>query len=118
MSAWIALAVVVASAAMDNRVRDLTVEQPFAAGFFYGLSLGMCRGCRHGNGLEPAGPHDPFAMSQWSRETLRQNGRIAYWFGSTIGGSLTILTVGGVFFRRLNTLSVRGRVKGLETSVK
>lgn len=95
------------SAGAQAAERDWTVEQPLVAGFLTGVSLGACWTCWHGHQAVPASEHDPFGVSPWVQDVLYEMGRRPYWIGVSAGVSLTSLLIGGVFVRRLNTLSAR-----------
>lgn len=105
------LSIMVATLAMAGEpqalIRDRTVEQPFIAGVLSGLTLGGCSGCRHGAGVAPAGPHDPFGMSESMHQTLKSVGASSYALGKLIGRILAILTVVGLILRILHTLERR-----------
>ena len=113
MTALLLLSVVLTTVELEDRVRDRTVEEPYIAGFFAGLTLGACSACRHGNGVVRAGDHDPFAMTAAARAELQRLGRTPYLIGVVSGGGLTFLLIGGVIFRTLNTLWDRSPLWGL-----
>lgn len=89
-------------------VRDPTVEQPFTAGLLYGVTLGACVACRHGAGVVPAGPYDPFGMTASTHRTLKSIGAQPYALGLFIGRVLALLTIVGLILKILTTLERRG----------
>lgn len=86
--------------------RDWTIEHPFLSGYLHGLSLGVCRSCRLGEAGEAAGEHDPFAVTPAVREELRRLAARPYRTAQLLGAICTFFVIGGVFFRRVNTLKV------------
>lgn len=87
--------------------RDWTIEQPLVAGFLTGVTLGTCWRCWHGRQSAPASEFDPFGATPWVHELLYEMGRRSFWSGVIGGSTMTSLLIGGVFYRRLNTLSAR-----------
>ena len=88
----------------DAGARDWTIERPVLAGFLTGLTVGLCRGCRLGAGVRPAGSHDPFAMTPLVRSELMRLAARPYHLGQAFGTGYLAIVIGGVFFRRLNRL--------------
>lgn len=106
LAAILCLSVLPGLASSTDATRDWTIERPFLSGYLHGLSLGVCSSCRLGAAGQAAGEHDPFAVTPVVREELRRLAARPYRTAQFLGAISTFFVIGGVFFRRVNTLKV------------